>query len=79
MWGRGYGSEATKLMLEYGFKNLKLHRIQLIVLDLNERAQQVYRKMGFVEEGIQREALLINNKWHNVVLMGILENEFTYG
>jgi RimJ/RimL family protein N-acetyltransferase len=39
LWGHGYGSEATKLILEYGFKNLKLHRIELLVLDSNERAR----------------------------------------
>lgn len=76
LWGHGHGSEATKLILEYGFKHLKLHRIQLIVLDFNKRAQQVYRKLGFVEEGIQREARLIEDKYHNIILMGMLEKEF---
>ena len=76
LWGHGYGSEATKLILDYGFKHLKLHRIQLIVLDFNERARYMYQKLGFIEEGIQREALLVNAKWHNVIMMGILEKEF---
>lgn len=54
---------------------MKLHRIELIVLDFNERARHMYRKTGFVEEGIQREARLVDNEWHDVILMGILEKE----
>lgn len=76
LWGHGYGNEATKLILEYGFKHLKLHRIQLMVLDFNKRAQHLYKKLGFVVEGIQREARLVNGEWHDVILMGILEKEF---
>lgn len=76
LWNSGYGSEATRLMLEYGFEQLKLHRIELLVLDFNERAQHIYRKMGFVEEGVQREARLVDGKWHDAVLMGMLEKEW---
>jgi RimJ/RimL family protein N-acetyltransferase len=79
LWGHGYGSEATRLMLEYGFKHLKLHRIELLVLDSNERALHVYRNQGFVQEGIQREARLIEDKWHNVILLGILQKEYFQG
>lgn len=75
LWGQGYGSQAARLILEYGFKHLKLHRIQLIVLDLNERALHIYRKLGFVDEGVQREARLVDGKWYNVVMMSMLEQE----
>lgn len=78
LWGHGYGSETTKLMLEYGFKQLKLHRIELIVLDSNERALHMYRNLGFVEEGVQREARLIEDKWHDVISLGILEKEYMH-
>ena len=75
-WGKGYGTEATKLMLEYGFSVLKLHRIQLLVLDFNRRALGMYRKLGFVREGIQREARIVNEEWHDVIMMSMLEKEF---
>jgi len=75
-WGKGYGTEATKLMLEYGFTVLKLHRIQLLVLDFNKRALIMYRKLGFVREGIQREARIVNDKWHDIIMMSMLEKEF---
>ncbi len=76
MWDHGYGSEATNLLLEYGFKTLKLHRIQLLVLDFNKRVQQLYRNLGFVEEGVQRETRLVDGEWHDVILMSMLEKEY---
>jgi len=75
LWGQRYGSEAAKLMLEYGFEHLKLHRIELLVLDFNERAQHMHRKLGFVEEGVQKEARLVNDKWHDVIVMAKLEKQ----
>lgn len=77
LWGCSCGSEATRLILEYGFKHLKLHRIQLKVFDFNERALHMYRKLGFVEEGIQREARLVDGTWCNVVMMSMLEQEYS--
>jgi RimJ/RimL family protein N-acetyltransferase len=76
LWGHGYGSEATKLMLEYGFKHLKLHRIELLVLDSNKRALRMYRSQGFVQEETQREARLIEDKWCDVILLAVLEKEY---
>ena len=77
-WGQGYGSKASKLILDYGFSNLGLHRVELLVLEFNKRAQRVYEKLGFVVEGLQREARLIDDKWHNVVQMSLLEGEIKY-
>ena len=48
----------------------------LVVLDFNKKAQHIYRKLGFVEEGIQRDARLVDGKWHDVILLSILETEY---
>lgn len=74
--GKGYGSEALKLMLNYGFGILNLHRIELNVFDYNARALHVYEKLGFKREGIQREALYYDHKYHDSITMGILAHEF---
>ncbi|MNO69930.1 Spermidine N(1)-acetyltransferase [compost metagenome] len=74
--GKGYGSEALKLMLDYGFGILNMHRIELNVFDYNQHALHVYEKLGFRQEGIQREALYYNHKYHDSIMMSILENEF---
>ena len=75
-FGKGYGSEATRLILHYGFATLHLHRIELEVYDFNPRAQHVYEKAGFVREGVRRDALLWDGEYHDAFVMSILEDEF---
>lgn len=65
-----------KLMLDYGFGVLNLHRIELNVFDYNARAMHVYEKLGFKREGVQREALFYDHKYHDSILMSILEDGF---
>lgn len=75
--GRGIGSEATKLLVQFGFQQLGLHRICLQVFATNERALRLYRRVGFREEGILRRAACIDDAWVDVVLMAILHSEQT--
>ncbi len=51
--GQGYGTEATRAVVEYGFDTVRLHRISLGVYAFNARARRVYEKCGFVHEGIE--------------------------
>ena len=74
--GNGYGTEAIKLILEFGFKYLNLHSIRLSLLDVNERAHNCYLKCGFKDTGITRDAIFLNGKYHNKLHMDIHENEF---
>jgi RimJ/RimL family protein N-acetyltransferase len=75
-FGKGYGSEATRLILDYGFRQLNLHRIELEVYDFNPRAQHVYEKVGFVKEGVKRDVLLWEGKWQSAIVMSILETDY---
>lgn len=72
-WGRGFGEEATNLILSHSFSQLFLHRISVRVLSYNTRAIGCYKKCGFVIEGTQRESALVDGQWYDDVLMGILE------
>jgi RimJ/RimL family protein N-acetyltransferase len=74
--GKGYGTEAMVHMLRYGFETLKLHRIHLGVYAFNPRAIHVYEKLGFQREGIERDALYVDGKFHNMITMAMLEDEF---
>lgn len=74
--GKGCGTEALNLMLDYGFGIVNLHRIELNVFAYNERALHVYEKIGFKKEGVQKEALYYNHKYHDSILMAILEHEY---
>ncbi|MFC4560208.1 GNAT family N-acetyltransferase [Virgibacillus kekensis] len=78
-WGRGYGREALELLLHYAFQELNLHRISLKVFSFNEKAIHLYKKLGFIEEGKSRESLFRNGKWHDILHMGILREEYISG
>ena len=73
---KGYGSEAINLILEYGFKYLNLHNINLDLLSFNERAHKCYLKCGFKDAGRIREAVFINGNYYDRLRMDILDTEF---
>jgi RimJ/RimL family protein N-acetyltransferase len=74
--GRGYGTDAVRVIVSYGFREFGLHRIQLGVAGYNLQGIAAYRKAGFVEEGRRREALLHDGHWYDEVLMSILEQDW---
>jgi RimJ/RimL family protein N-acetyltransferase len=75
-WSQGYGTEATKLMVDYGFETLGMNRIQLHVSAENERAVKVYEKTGFIKEGKLRQAMFYDNHFIDFFLMSILREEW---
>ena len=70
---KGFVTEATKLLCQFGFSDLNLHRIYLNVVASNVRAIKAYEKCGFVREGLLREAAFIDDAWVDVVVLGKLE------
>jgi len=74
--GQGSGTEATSLMLHYGFGMLNLHRIELDVYTINERAIHVYEKVGFKREGLKRQSWYYDHQFYDTVMMSILEDEY---
>src|SRR5215471_14020805 len=66
-WGKGYGTEALTLLLDYGFKALNLYNIQLRVFEFNKRGIKCYEKIGFKQIGIRRNALYRNMERHNII------------
>jgi RimJ/RimL family protein N-acetyltransferase len=75
-WGRGFGREAVKLMVDYGFHYLGLHRIELFPHEKNVRAIRCYLACGFMEEGRARKALWLQGEYVDVVQMSILREEW---
>ncbi len=74
--GKGYGSEAIYLLIDYAFNELNLHRIQLNVVGYNERAIAAYKKIGFKSEGSFREYGIRDGKFYDLHLMAILAPEW---
>lgn len=75
-WGKGYGTEATSLVVDFGFTALGLHNIILDPLSFNERAIRTYQRVGFKEIGRRREAYRIGNRVYDLVLMDCLSTDF---
>jgi len=75
-WGHGYGTEATRLMVDHAFRTLGIHRIALSVFEFNDRAIRSYVTCGFVAEGRAREAIWRDGRWWDEISMSILEPEF---
>lgn len=72
----GYGAEALKLLLDYGFNYQNLNNIMLTVMSFNERAIRCYEKVGFKEFGRRRECYFLNGKYYDRIYMDILASEF---
>jgi len=73
---KGYGTEALRLLLEYGFKSLNLHNIMLSVVSDDHGAIACYKKLGFKDAGTRREWQFKNGKYVDVLYMDMLEHEF---
>jgi RimJ/RimL family protein N-acetyltransferase len=73
---RGLGTEAVRMIIGYGFEQLGMHRIELQVYSFNPRARRVYDKVGFVAEGVLRDALRWDDRWIDAIVMSMLDHEW---
>lgn len=72
----GYGTDAVMTLLRFAFEQMNLNKVCLGVFEFNARAQAVYRKCGFVEEGRAREEYYQDGRYWDVIRMGVLRREF---
>ena len=75
-WGKGYGSDAMKVLMRLAFDRMNLHRLWLRVYDFNHRAIASYEKCGFQRWGVLRDGKFIRGRYHDTIVMGILESEY---
>jgi len=74
--GKGYGKQATNLILQYAFNELNLNKVWLSVLKTNNKARKLYEIIGFKNDGVLRNNVYKNGSYHDFYLMSILKNEF---
>jgi len=72
----GLAEDATRLLLDFGFNTLNLHRISLVVRQTNSAAVALYKKAGFVHEGTAREQMFFEGAYVDVLCFAMLEHEF---
>lgn len=77
--GKGYGTDALRVLLRYGFMELNLHRVYLTVNGYNTAAQRAYTKAGFKTEVTLRQYVFRYGAYHDVYVMGILRHEWVLG
>nr|WP_279401558.1 GNAT family protein [Piscibacillus salipiscarius] len=75
-WGKGLGQEAFRLLLNFAFKELNLHKVYLRVFSYNKGAIKLYQKLGFYEEGELKEHFYRDGSWHNVIFMGLFKRNY---
>jgi RimJ/RimL family protein N-acetyltransferase len=75
-WGQGYGQEAVRLLLDYGFHLLNLNSVMLGTFAFNQRAIHCYERVGFKVIGRRRQARIIAGVKYDAILMDILADEY---
>lgn len=75
-WGKGYGTDAIKVLLKVIFGELNFRKVKLGVYDFNKRAISCYEKNGFKIEGVLKEELYREGKYHDVILMAIFKKDY---
>jgi diamine N-acetyltransferase len=75
-WGKGYGTEAGRLLLDLAFNYLGLHRVAIGVVGFNEAALRFWKKLGFSEEGVQKEGYFHDGRFHDFIMMSVLEDDW---
>ncbi len=74
--GKGFGTDTMQVLLRFAFQERNLNRVQLEVFAFNSRAIRTYEKVGFVHEGVRRQAVFREGRYHDVLMMAILREEW---
>jgi|SRR5215469_11411327 len=75
-WGKGFGTDAMRVLLRFAFDRINLNRVSLRVFDYNPRAITSYEKCGFKREGVLRQDKYLAGEYHDTIVMGILASEY---
>ena len=75
-WGKGYGTETTRLLVKHAFETLNLNRVWLLVHEYNQRGIRAYEKAGFRVEGRLRQDTFREGRYWDTLVMGILRDEW---
>ncbi len=78
-WGKGIATEVLKIMLEYAFVTLGMHRVWAAVARGNMRSERLIERAGFIREGVMRETLVMNGQFTDLLCYSMLEDEYRRG
>ncbi|MDQ7024323.1 MAG: GNAT family protein [Anaerolineae bacterium] len=75
-WGNGYGQEAMREIIDFGWNQMKLNRIEAEIVMGNQASIHVMKKLGFQQEGVLRQRLLKGGKFYDVLIFSVLRQEY---
>lgn len=75
-WNQGYGTEALRVLIDFIFMEMNIHKVKLNVYSFNKRGIRCYEKLGFKIEGVLREEIFREGQYHDELIMGILFAEW---
>lgn len=75
-WGKGYGTDAMQVLIKFIFNEMNINKIKLQVFSFNERAIKCYKKCGFMVEGVLRQEIFRNGRYHDDIVMGLLRDDY---
>lgn len=73
---QGYGTDAVKILMQYAFEELRLHRLETTILEYNKISQALYKKCGWSQEGIKREAIYRKGRFFDLQMWGIISQDY---
>ena len=74
--GKGYGTDALRVLIDFCFKEINLNKVKLDVFSFNKRAVSCYEKLGFKTEGVLRQEVFRDGSYHDAIVMGLLRTEW---
>ncbi|HSQ90256.1 GNAT family protein [Romboutsia sp.] len=74
-WGRGYGTDAMKVLINFIFNDMNINKIRLGTFSFNERAIKSYEKCGFKVEGVLKDEIFKDGKYYDEIIMSIFNNK----
>ena len=72
----GYGTDAVMMIMKYAFDELRLHRLDTAIIEYNDASKMLYKKCGWTNEGMKKEAIYKNGTYYNNLIYGILKNDY---
>ncbi|MGD6844263.1 GNAT family N-acetyltransferase [Bacillus infantis] len=76
--GKGIMTKTVQAMVNYGFQDLRLNRIEIRCGIMNHKSRAVPERLGFTQEGIIRQGEFLNDHYHDLVVYGLLADEWKY-
>ncbi|GMQ58838.1 GNAT family protein [Vallitalea sediminicola] len=75
-WNKGYGTDAMNVLIRFIFNEMNINKIKLDVYSFNDRAMRCYEKCGFKKEGVLRQELYREGRYHDIIAMGLLKEDY---